>query len=84
MAIYLPGKVIEVPFSKKKNAVGIHKALEEWNKEEGMRKGKRQERRRMIKRMLENKRLSVKEIAAIAEVPVAFVQSVRGRKKRTV
>ena len=77
-------KVIEVPFSKKKNAVGIHKALEEWNKEEGMRKGKRQERRRMIKRMLENKRLSVKEIAAIAEVPVAFVQSVRGRKKRTV
>lgn len=52
--------------------------------QKGERKGRQAERRRIVKRLLGNKRLSVKEIAAIVEVSVAFVESVRGRKKRTV
>lgn len=81
-------KPIHIPFSKKKNAVGIFKALEEWNLQEGLRKGERkgqqQERRRIVKRLLENKRRSAKEIAAIVGVSVAFVENVRGRKKRAI
>jgi hypothetical protein len=81
-------KLIHVPFSKKKNAVGIFKIVEEMKMEEGLRKGERkgqqQERRRIVKRLLESKRRSAKEIAAIVGVSVAFVENVRGRKKRTI
>ncbi|HEY4286665.1 MAG TPA: hypothetical protein VGN00_06155 [Puia sp.] len=78
-------KLIEVPFHKKKNAVGIFKYVEQIKMEEGLekgtRKGRLQERRRIVKRLLAGKRRSAKEIAALVGVSVAFVVGVRKEKK---
>jgi hypothetical protein len=68
----------------KTNTMGMLEVIAEIREMEGLEKGQLQERTRVVKRLLAKKGRSVKEIAAIVGVSVAFVEGVRGRKKRAI
>jgi len=67
--------------SGKTDTMNIFEQVAEIRAEEAFEKGRMEEKREVVKRLLDDKKFTVKRIAAIAEVSIAFVDKVKKATK---
>lgn len=68
-------------FSGKTNTMNIFEQVAEIRAEEAFEKGRMEEKKEVIKRLLEDKKFTTQKIAAIAKVSIAFVDKVKKATK---